>query len=223
MVPACSASPSATPASRYSSDRARCVALAPRSPRNRYPIPDVWVSRCRIVTGRRAGTRRKGPSPSFARREDVECGQRGKILSHRIVELEAPLLVQHHDRDARDRLRHRGDPKDRVNPHRRTRGSVGHAVGSYVSLAAFPRHQGDRPPDRSVVHVALHDLLESGQTRFGETNVRRRNGRKPLRPSGCRDDRTHEQYGDESAYAHRYFLCTRFVWLRHPAGRGRAG
>ena len=48
-----------------------------------------------------------------------------------------------------------------------------------MSLAALSRNQGDRPSNGLVVHVALHDLLEAAQTVFGETNVCRRNGRKP--------------------------------------------
>ena len=159
-----------------------------------------------------------GPVPGVTRCEDVERGQRGEILSDRIVELEAPLLVEHHDGHARDRLRHRGDPEDRVGSHRRARVSVRHAVGSEVSLAAFPRDQGDRPSDRIVVHVALHDLFESAQTLCGEPDVCGRDGRKPLRPSGRRSNHTNEQHGEKRAYAHHRFLCNRFDWFRPHRG-----
>src|SRR2546426_12634515 len=50
--------------------------------------------------------------------EDALIAPRRDELSHRIVELKASLLPQHHQPHAHDRLRHRVDAEDRILRYR---------------------------------------------------------------------------------------------------------
>jgi len=65
-----------------------------------------------MVMGRSTGV--VFPRRMVAADEDALIAPRRDELSHRIVELEASLLPQHHQPHAHDRLRHRIDAEDRI-------------------------------------------------------------------------------------------------------------
>ena len=90
-------------------------------------------------------------SGTFTRRDgDDGFHEARDEFPHGIVQLEAPLLVEHHHRDARHRLAHRRDPEDRVRRHRLARLKVHLPVGAEVRRL---------PVARDVQHDAADFLL----------------------------------------------------------------
>ena len=65
-------------------------------------------------------------SPTFQTRASAKDGMKRATGS---VELQRALLVEHHGRDRRDRLRHRVDAPDRVVRHRQPGVEVAHPPG----------------------------------------------------------------------------------------------
>ena len=59
--------------------------------------------------------------------DHVRFGQLRQIPGHRVIEQEVAFLVEHHHGQTRDRLRHRGEPEQRVCLHRLPVVDIGHA------------------------------------------------------------------------------------------------
>jgi hypothetical protein len=78
-----------------------------------------------VAKGDLALGRRALPSAASAPGEHPHVLERGQEARDRIVELEPPLLVEHHDRHRGERLRHGVDAEDRIGPHRLAAGEIG--------------------------------------------------------------------------------------------------
>jgi hypothetical protein len=89
-----------------------------------------------------------------------------QMLHHRIVDAQLALVLQHHHRQRRDRLRHRGDPKQAVLRHRRLRFEILKADGFLAHDFAIMPQQRHRSRERSVLHQRLHALADGFHLRL---------------------------------------------------------
>ncbi len=87
----------------------------------------------------------------------------GNEPRHRIVQPDLALFDEHHDRDAGDRLRHRGQPEQPVLRHRLLRFEVHHAARFEVGDASLARHECDGTGDVARVDVTLNGLANALQ------------------------------------------------------------
>ena len=95
--------------------------------------------------------------------EDAQVLPRRDELVHRIVELKAPLFVEHHEPDARDGLRHRVDAPDRVGGDGPAALDLEVAERLTVDDLAAPGHQGQGAGELAGVDVALPVLADAGE------------------------------------------------------------
>ena len=92
----------------------------------------------------------------FRFQRDHHVLELGEVLGHRLVELKAPLLLEHHGRDRGHRLGHRVDAEERPLGHRR--------AGLQV-LDAHRFEVGDLPASGDASHRARdlsirHELFQ---------------------------------------------------------------
>ena len=116
---------------KYQSIEAGRIGTGPRGSPPPYEMPAVCVSRSRIVIGRRAGDDRdRAPRRRIGRRRGTTTVVvlNAGMNADRIVEEDAPLLDEHHDRDARDRLR----------SSTRCGRCVSVCIGTFFSMSARP-------------------------------------------------------------------------------------
>ena len=92
----------------------------------------------------------------------------------RVVERDPPFLGEHHEGDARDRLGHRVDAKDRVLLEAlllRERGVAEHAP---VDELALPRHEQQRARQQARLDVALgEETVDASQARRRRSRAQR--------------------------------------------------
>ena len=95
--------------------------------------------------------------------EHLDGSEGGQVGGDRVLELEAALLVQQHQRGRHDRLGHRVDPKDRVGGHRQVGFPVAMAELLGVNdLPASADHRADAD-DATFLDVGLHDRSRDGR------------------------------------------------------------
>ena len=94
----------------------------------------------------------------LARRCDREASQLRYVAADRIRQEEVSLLVQHHHRDADDRLGHRADAEDIGALDRITGLEVAHPPFVHPRDLAVPYHHADGAGDSAFVHVALEGV-----------------------------------------------------------------
>ncbi len=126
---------------------------------------------------------------------DLQVREFRNVLRDRIGRLPLPFLVQHHHRDAGDRLGHRIDASDRVELHRRAGLETGNAVGLVLHDLAFPRHQRDDAGELFLVDEVLHagvHLVEGARSKADGLRRRRRQ-RREGRNAGLRLQRGRRQ------------------------------
>ena len=120
------------------------------------PKPHVNVRRSRVVTARSASDGVGERSVRAAQHPPVRQLRQQPV--HRLLQPEQAVLgqAQHHRRG--DRLGDRGDPEQRVRPHRRP-SDRHHPRSSHVPLVA-PAHRRDHPRRVPPGHGRLDDLLQ---------------------------------------------------------------
>ena len=109
----------------------------------------------------RAGGR--GAAPGFSGHDDVL--EFGDERGNSVVESEASLFVQHHDRDRGDGLGHRVDAKERPLGHRRPRLEILDADGFEVGHLAASRHGRHRSGDPMFRDVSVQQIGRVTETR----------------------------------------------------------
>ena len=134
--------------------------------------------------------------------EDLQIGERGDELRHRIIELPPAFLVQHHQGGADDRLGHREDAEDGVELDRVVLADVElpHRIGE--DDLPVPRQHRDDARELPVVHHRLHAGVEPFEAfggdpdrgRVGDREVARRlcpdrGGRRALKRRRTDDER----------------------------------
>ena len=87
--------------------------------------------------------------------EDFEIGPAVDGLGHRIVQLKAPFLVEHHQRHAGDGLGHRVEAHHRIALHRRSALHVAQPAGVEEGFLAAAGHQAQCARQLAGFHVAV--------------------------------------------------------------------
>ena len=116
-----------------------------------------------MVIGRFAGPRFVAAVRRVELADDERVLVLRQVLRHVVIELQLPLVGEHHDGDGGHRLRHRGDVEDRVLRHRR--------VAQRAALA-----------ERLVVEHAV--LVDDGDDDAGDVAARSRVGEELRQRSG---------------------------------------
>jgi hypothetical protein len=93
------------------------------------------------------------------RRRHLELGEFRDVFGDRIVERPLALLVEHHHRDADNRLGHRRNAEDRVAGERFFRFEILDAVGVEGDHLAVARHERGDPGQLGLVDQRPHRLL----------------------------------------------------------------
>ncbi len=78
------------------------------------------------------------------------------VLRHRIVQQEVPFFVEHHHRQAGDRLGHGADAENGIGLHRLGRLAVRHALCPKPNNLPPPRNQRHRARNSLVRDAAIH-------------------------------------------------------------------
>ena len=99
------------------------------------------------------------------RAQDLAVGQLGQPFVDRIVEPELALLDEDHGADRRDRLGHRGEPEDRVPPHRHI-AAEGHRADRLHVLPAAVVDERDEAREHAAVDVASQGRVHAVQPRW---------------------------------------------------------
>src|SRR5262249_21436373 len=89
---------------------------------------------------------------------DTEVAPFGNQPMYRIVECDQPLLDQHHERDARDRLAHRVDAKNCVGPHGLLTLDVGETEGAEVGEVAAAKDGYQRAGNLTRVDIPALEI-----------------------------------------------------------------
>ena len=111
--------------------------------------------------------------------EHLEIRELGNVLGERVVGLPLAFLVQHHHRDAGDRLRHREDAHDRVFLQRLAALQIGNPARAVFNDLTVARGQSDDPRQLLFVDDLLHACREAlpiviRVSEFRRTDERRR-------------------------------------------------
>ncbi len=96
-------------------------------------------------------------------------GQFRQPVRHRRIEPQAIFLDQHHDRGARDRLRHRRDAKQGGALHRQRGGFIARAERVDMCDFAVTASQRHDPGYVAPIDIALHGRGQPRQARGGES------------------------------------------------------
>src|SRR5262249_16821434 len=132
---------------------------AVREPRG---VAEQIADRHRAFDGRRL-PRRMIPAD-----EDALIPPGRDELAHRVVELNASLLPQHHQTDAHDRLRHRVDAEDRIVRDRSLPLDFEVALRLEVRDLASARDECEGAGELTGVDVALEMIGDATETRRGQ-------------------------------------------------------
>src|SRR5262245_21622645 len=102
--------------------------------------------------------------------EDALIAPRRDELPHRIVELNASLLPQHHQPDAHDRLRHRVDAEDRIRRDRPLALDLEVALRLEVRDLAPARDEREGAGELAGVDVPLEVIADASEPRRRESD-----------------------------------------------------
>ena len=106
-------------------------------------------------------------------RRRLQLGKLRQIFRHRIGDVQFAFILQHENRRAGDRLRHRGDPEKRVRRHRPLRRHIGQAGALKMEDLVLRDDHRDRTGDFVFRHHLLNRGTDSGEHRFvGESELR---------------------------------------------------
>src|SRR5581483_733212 len=114
--------------------------------------------------------RRRSLVLGIRRVQDLHVLELRDEVGDRLVQREAPLFVEHHDRNARDRLGHGADAKNAVGAHGLLRIFVGHAECLEVGDLAMTGDQAHAPCKTAVVNAPLNDTADTLQALGGQSN-----------------------------------------------------
>ena len=141
----------------------------------------------------------------------LQLGESWDVARHRVVEAPLALFVEHHQRDAGDRLGHRIDAEDGVALHGRAALDVLDAGDVDVDELAAARHQRHHAGELATVHHPLHAGGEPLEPLRGNPDVgrvdrfqiaRRRSLRRGRR---CRRSfRRHRSHGQDARREHAH-------------------
>ena len=135
-------------------------------------MPEVCVSRSRIVIFRFAGTADTGvpgTAPVGGDTMTVVFSKAGMNFDDRVVQKQFAVLHQHHRRDAGNRLRHRRDPEDRVGLHWRALLDIALPVRGQLHDLALPHDDRHDAGVALRVDVRLHHGGQACQAIRGKT------------------------------------------------------
>ncbi len=90
---------------------------------------------------------------SRASRPDLQLLEGGDVAGNGVVQLKVPLLVEHHECKARDRLRHRIDAEDRILLHRQAALAVALAGDLEMRDLAVAGDERREPRDLAAVDI----------------------------------------------------------------------
>ena len=96
----------------------------------------------------------------------LQVRELGQILRHGISDRELALILQHQNRDAGDRLGHRGDPEQRVGRHRTFRRDIGETGRLDVENLILCDDGGDSAGDFVLRDHRLHRGADARQLRL---------------------------------------------------------
>ena len=96
-------------------------------------------------------------------RRGFQIGKLGQIFRHRIGDVKFALILQHENRRAGDRFRHRSDPEKRVGRHRPFRGDIGEAGAFEVEEFIFGDDDGDGAGNFVFGDHLLHRSADAGK------------------------------------------------------------
>ena len=116
--------------------------------------------RQQILDGHRPRGRGRLIRLRIAAREHFQIAPLRDVLRDRVVQLERAFFVQHHQRDAGDRLAHRIDAENRVARDRRRAFDVAFAVGEEMRLFAVARNQAQIAGQLAAVDVTFDERLD---------------------------------------------------------------
>ena len=126
----------------------------------------VGQARCvrQQVAERDVAFRRHGLQfAAHAAGEHAHVLEAGQIARDRIVQLETPLLVQHHDRRRGERLGHRVEAEDGVRRHPLLAFDVGQAARVEMHQLAAAQDHGGHPGKPAVIDQALRPAIHACQ------------------------------------------------------------
>ncbi len=113
---------------------------------------------------------------------DAEVLPLRDVLVHRLVDRDAPLLHQHHERDRGDRLGHRVDAEDGVVLDRRLALDIGKTLDGRMNELAAPVDDRLRAGEAARIDVvALQVILEPAEAGRRHADGFRRSGRRMQR------------------------------------------
>jgi hypothetical protein len=116
----------------------------------RQEVPDGSRPRCRA--------QHVGPARCVERFKHLQACELGQVFFGGVIETDAALLDQLHQRNRGDRLGHRGDTKQRVCRQRTSGRDIGDAEGALIKHAIAIGDQRDH-----AWHVlAFHCLAQAG-------------------------------------------------------------
>jgi hypothetical protein len=102
---------------------------------------------------------------------DLELGQLRKVARHRVGDLEASLLLQHHRRHAGDGFGHRVDAEERVGRHGEASVAVPVTEGLEVCDLALAGDEDHRAGQAARLDVLLCDPRQPGKALRREADV----------------------------------------------------
>ncbi len=121
------------------------------------------------------------PSSSFEFHADLHVLECRNVFRDRLVERDLPLLGEHHDRHARDRLAHGVDAEDRILGHRRLGFGIEHADGFEIGDLAIPHDERDGARDGALRTFAAQPLRDAVEPFGRQSDLARPCGGQVLR------------------------------------------
>ena len=128
--------------------------------------------------------------------------ERGNVLRHGIRQQQATFLVQRQRRHRDERLRHRGDPEDRVRRHRRARRLVTEADGLDVRDPPLARDDDDGARDPPALDVGAQHLRDAREALGGQPHLLGLRGRQIGREGEAGRQESEDQREDDRSSLH---------------------
>ena len=119
-----------------------------------------------------------GNGHALRRADDALVLERRKVLRNRLRQLQLAFLVQHHHRDARNRLRHRRNAEDGVRTHRPAAPDVLVPDRMHVGHLAFSRDKRHDAAGLVPVYECLHAAMHPVQPVARDADAFRSRGRE---------------------------------------------
>jgi len=95
--------------------------------------------------------------------EDLHFADAWYVFGHGIMQLQAPFVVQHHQRQADDGLGHAIDTEERVGFHRAAGFDIHQAVGTVMDQFSAALGQGDNARQLVAGNSALEVFADTPQ------------------------------------------------------------